>query len=223
MKNRFEVRKEFSTNQWSGGSTTEFYLYPENGSYQKRDFLFRISSAVVEESPSMFTSLPGVTRTLMLLEGNMKLIHGKKEPLSLMPGKCDVFSGDVKTVSVGLATDFNLMVKDETDGTVESICLLPKDRETFAIYPKKNKECFLLLYVYSGEVCVQDGQEIKKVEMGELGIINIKDEDVQGFTIKNTGSSSAKLIRTIVYTRTEDTKNILLTEEVSESRKEVQV
>lgn len=108
------------------------------------------------------------------------------------------------------------------DGIVESYLPVTKDRETFAIYPKKTRSVFYCSMYIQGSLCSgRTGN--KKSGNGRTGNYQYEDEDVQGFTIKNTGSSSAKLIRTIVYTRTEDTKNILLTEEVSESRKEVQV
>lgn len=39
----------FTTSVWSGGKTTEMYMYPQTASYRDRNFLFRISSATVEE------------------------------------------------------------------------------------------------------------------------------------------------------------------------------
>ena len=36
-------------NSWSGGITQELYIYPEDASYEKRDFKFRISIAVNEK------------------------------------------------------------------------------------------------------------------------------------------------------------------------------
>ena len=54
----------FHTSVWSGGKTTELYLYPFDGSYAERRFLFRISSASVDLAESHFTKLEGVTRYL---------------------------------------------------------------------------------------------------------------------------------------------------------------
>lgn len=61
------------TSQWSGGSTTELFIYPPTAHYADRNFDFRISSASVTDEQSVFTALPSVSRTLMLLEGQMKL------------------------------------------------------------------------------------------------------------------------------------------------------
>ena len=34
--------------KWSGGITNQLYIYPENSSYENRNFKWRISSANVE-------------------------------------------------------------------------------------------------------------------------------------------------------------------------------
>ena len=44
-------------------------IAPENGNYQSRDFLWRLSSATVELEESTFTSLPDFDRIILTLEG----------------------------------------------------------------------------------------------------------------------------------------------------------
>ena len=53
---------------WSGGTTTELSIAPENGNYQSRDFLWRLSSATVELEESTFTSLPDFDRIILTLD-----------------------------------------------------------------------------------------------------------------------------------------------------------
>ena len=72
---------DFRTSTWSGGTTTELYLYPENGSYAARDFLFRISSATVDLPESDFTALPGVERYITPLAGSFTLTHPVASPV----------------------------------------------------------------------------------------------------------------------------------------------
>lgn len=104
--------EDFKTSAWSGGTTTELYLYPETGSYARRDFKFRISSATVDLEKSDFTSLPGVERFITPLEGGFTLTHPGKPsvelPVLAAPYR---FSGETPTHCVGKATDFNLMLK----------------------------------------------------------------------------------------------------------------
>ena len=70
MDEKITVRtaKDYKVSQWSGGSTTELYLYPEDGDYKTGNFQLRISSATVETERSEFTSLPGVERYLMIFQ-----------------------------------------------------------------------------------------------------------------------------------------------------------
>jgi environmental stress-induced protein Ves len=56
-------------NNWSGGITTQLAIYPKDANYKKQNFQFRISTATVEIEESVFTKLPGVSRKLMILNG----------------------------------------------------------------------------------------------------------------------------------------------------------
>ena len=53
---------DYRTSCWSGGTTTEIFIWPEDADYAARRFAVRISSATVELEESDFTALPGVTR-----------------------------------------------------------------------------------------------------------------------------------------------------------------
>ena len=72
------TEKDYKVSKWSGGDTTELYLYPEDGDYKSGNFQLRISSATVEVDRSEFTSLPGVDRYLMIFQGHLDMIHGEK-------------------------------------------------------------------------------------------------------------------------------------------------
>ena len=68
---------------WSGGTTTELSIAPENGNYQSRDFLWRLSSATVELEESTFTSLPDFDRIILTLEGDHGSIWRSFRPIGL--------------------------------------------------------------------------------------------------------------------------------------------
>lgn len=104
------VRKhDLATSEWSGGTTTQLAIWPESAIYAKRNFIWRVSSARVEAETSEFTSLPGVTRCLMILDGTLWLKHEGHYETTLERFAQDNFSGDWKTISRGRVTDFNLM------------------------------------------------------------------------------------------------------------------
>lgn len=107
---------DYKTSKWSGGETTEIAIFPDGSSYKKRDFLWRLSSAAVTCEKSTFTNLPGIHRHLMLLQGSVTLGHEGSAPVKLIPFECDSFDGGIKTESVGIASDFNLMTAAGCDG-----------------------------------------------------------------------------------------------------------
>lgn len=166
MNGKILVRseKDYKVSRWSGGDTTELYLYPENGDYRSGNFQLRISSATVEADRSEFTSLPGVDRYLMIFQGHLDMIHGEKEKVSLEPYEVDHFDGGVPTVSYGKVVDFNLMLKNGARGRMEALCL--EIGQEWKVTPEKD-ENFLAIYVREGLVLIGD------VELGphELGVI----------------------------------------------------
>ena len=57
------TEKDYAVSRWSGGTTTQIALFPPESSYAGRDFLWRVSSAVVEDGESAFTPLPDCATT----------------------------------------------------------------------------------------------------------------------------------------------------------------
>lgn len=100
----------FRTTAWSGGTTTELFLWPEDGSYKDRRFSVRISTALVELEESDFTPLPGVKRFLTpLSRGFLLSVNGKDTDLPV--GEVLEFSGDDRVKCFGSGRDLNLMLK----------------------------------------------------------------------------------------------------------------
>lgn len=100
----------FKTSAWSGGVTTELFIWPEGSSYAERRFSARISTAVCELPESTFTSLPGVTRFLTpLCPGFDLTINGVDSPLP--HGSVLRFSGEDAVTCRGSGRDLNLMLK----------------------------------------------------------------------------------------------------------------
>jgi len=89
MKTKIITKDTFKTSLWSGGTTTELYIYPENSIYKNKDFWFRLSSATVELEKSTFTPLEGIKRYIAPINGSLKLFHNDRslilEPTSVTP------------------------------------------------------------------------------------------------------------------------------------------
>ncbi len=185
MKNNIIVRteKDYKVSKWSGGDTTELYLYPEDGDYRSGNFQLRISSATVEVERSEFTSLPGVERYLMIFQGHLDMIHGEKEKVSLEPYEVDHFDGGIPTVSYGKVVDFNLMLKNGAGGRMEALCL--DKGEEKRIQPE-GRENFLAIYVKEGEIRIGD----KNIKAQELGVIKDWKTELQ---IRSRAEKNSKL------------------------------
>src|SRR5690606_30789549 len=91
--------QHFLTTKWSGGSSTQLYIFPANASFTERNFELRISTAKVEVEESTFTALPGIHRKLMILEGEISINHEGQYRKHLKPFNVNNFSGDWKTTS----------------------------------------------------------------------------------------------------------------------------
>lgn len=111
----------YKISTWSGGKTKELYIYPKESSYAKRDFIFRISSATIDEEESKFTTLEGINRFITTLNNEIMLKHSGVEKIYLKPYEVYKFSGSISTESKGRAEDFNLMVKEGILSQMESI------------------------------------------------------------------------------------------------------
>ena len=116
-------KDKLSTSKWSGGTTTQLYIYPEDELYENRNFIFRISSAKVDLEESTFTKLPNIKRRIMILDGKLKLIHENHHSVTLEKFQQDTFYGHWNTKSYGKVIDFNLMLNENADGFIEHINL----------------------------------------------------------------------------------------------------
>ncbi|MBL7717604.1 MAG: HutD family protein [Flavipsychrobacter sp.] len=108
-----------TTINWASGTSTEIFIYPSDGNFATRDFIFRISTATVEAEESVFTHFQGITRHLMILKGHLELVHEGRYTRHLQPYDQDTFSGEWATRAKGKVTDFNLILKEGATGSLE--------------------------------------------------------------------------------------------------------
>lgn len=114
---------EAFTQKWSGGTTTELFIYPSDSSFSKGDFKLRISLATVEKPETVFTPLPNTKRTLLVLEGAQLLKHEGNHTANLKALEQDTFSGDWTTYCEGTSTNFNVMTKGNESAKVEPMAI----------------------------------------------------------------------------------------------------
>lgn len=123
MEKQLIRRNGLTAKQWSGGTTTELFVYPQGTSYASQDFGFRISTSTVDQEHSVFTVLPDVYRKIMVLEGEMELNHGGAEAVVLNRSEEYGFDGSLQTESHGRCRDFNLMLRRPYSGMIHEMDL----------------------------------------------------------------------------------------------------
>jgi environmental stress-induced protein Ves len=164
--------RSFLTKNWSGGTTTELFIFPEGATYQARDFLFRLSTATVEVEASDFTALPGISRKIMILEGQTTLTHAQHYSKLLRKFDTDAFEGDWQTSSLGKCTDFNLMTKGSASGALRSLSI---EAEQTIPYQIREKCDFFFVYVYAGKLALTFNQNRALLQKGDLLVLEAPD------------------------------------------------
>ncbi|MGE5628145.1 MAG: HutD family protein [Solirubrobacterales bacterium] len=164
-------RPDFTTTKWSGGDTTQLYIYPEDSSYAERNFLFRISSATVTDEKSTFTKLESVFRKIMVLSGEMTLEHVGRYSKVLKEFDQDSFMGDWDTISFGKVIDFNLMTKYGCVGRLENIKVMPDSKAALQLTSNKSNKVVTTLYPIEENMTLLLGQYVRTVVEKNLVII----------------------------------------------------
>jgi uncharacterized protein len=175
--------ENFKTRSWSGGTTTELFIFPLAADYQQRDFQFRLSTANVETEKSDFTLLSGISRKLMVLAGKITLSHEGHYSRQLDKFDVDDFEGDWKTSSSGKCTDFNLMTTGKTSGELSAVIIEKDQSVNFKI--KENCDWFII-FMYSGNVRIGVKNKIA-INKGDLLILNkLTTSDIEIIGIQNS-------------------------------------
>jgi len=188
------IRKsEQITSSWPGGTTTQLFIYPENSSYQERNFLFRVSTATVDTDESIFTPLPGVSRQLMILEGSLKIEHIGRYSKNLHPFATDSFKGDWETRGFGRATDFNLMTTGKVRCSLKGKSL---KSGTFFELRLVNPEKIVGFYSFKGAFTFETGDETITLNEKDFLIANFGKKIIQA---KITALEETELIVSNVY------------------------
>lgn len=160
-------RARQKTAKWSGGETSELFIYPPQASLTAQDFLFRISTASVACGASDFTLFPQKQRILLLLEGDITLTFRGGESIRLTPMQSAAFSGTWHTLSRGTGVNFNLIFSPSAKGFLKAIKLRPEKAWQFS--PQSR---FTGLYFPSGSAHVTAGDSSYSIEKNDFLLIS---------------------------------------------------
>lgn len=159
---------------WSGGTSTELFISPEGSLYQERNFKIRISTATVELPESTFTLLPGFTRVLMILNGELELEQEHKK-ISLRKFETYTFDGGIATKSFGTAQDFNLMLRQGIYGHLEGVYW---NTGTVNDLVFDNESNLLVVYLYKGKLEVGTKEKKRLIQQGDLLVLSLNEKSL---------------------------------------------
>lgn len=159
---------QIECNTWSGGTTKQLFIYPKDGSYVDRDFLYRISSATVDIDHSEFSDLTGFKRQLMILQGEMEINHLGHHRAILDPLDVDSFDGGWKTESYGRATDFNLIYKEDIDGEIKGMKI---DANEPLVVDRSEYHSHFSIYLHSGVIRIITEKETTMIEPNSFVVV----------------------------------------------------
>ncbi len=162
---------DFITTNWSGGTTKQLFIYPEDSQYKERNFKIRISTAAVQDEESIFTKLEDVHRIIMLLDGEMKLTFNQNTDVYLNRYDFCELEGTWETVSKGMATDFNLMLREEYKGELDIIKNL---KEGNLLLTAANEADMYFIYPDEGNIILYTGHTSYAVNAGNMAVIKLR-------------------------------------------------
>lgn len=151
---------------WSGGTTSQLYIFPEDAQFSEHNFVFRISSATIDVEESSFTSLPSYNRILAILEGNLTLNHVGKPSTQLEKYEHVFFHGSWETTSVGKVRDFNVIYNSNYQIDFQLISV-----ETQQIWTKISE--FLFIF------CLSDESIVDSKSICKHTLIQVKQESIE--------------------------------------------
>ncbi|MGH4138147.1 HutD/Ves family protein [Clostridium sp.] len=208
MSYNIKIIKEnqHKTSEWSGGTTTQLYIYPENSLYSERKFKWRLSSAKVEVEKSIFTSLPGISRHIMVLEGELFLEHEGHHKAALKALQQDTFSGDWTTTSFGKVTDFNLMLAQGYKGELEAISFNSGEHKDILLYSNANdakafSQITEAFYIVQGYIEIDTGLK-KKTGLSKGDLIMVTrtgKETTSEFKINSRCKEESKMVKASIF------------------------
>jgi environmental stress-induced protein Ves len=155
---------------WSGGTTTELFIYPDGATNTEQNFDFRISTADVISATSNFTAFPGYHRRLLVLRGGIELTHKDQYTKMLTELEQDAFSGDWETSAIGRCMDFNLICSPKAKGKMKAHQL-----EKGARVEIQRDDSFLFIYAVIGSIDVIIDE--KTYSLGSTDFLIIREPD----------------------------------------------
>ena len=171
---------------WSGGSTAEYYSWPEGSAFARRDFIFSICSATVDLEYSTFTPYPEHDRVILSVSDGFALSHdGERRELGRL--EPHAFTGEAVTESFGRYSDFNLVMRRSVCRGGMSSAVIAPGAAVYSSTGSAGGERIVTVYCAEGEISLigRGGAALKSGDM--LVLEGLGYSEAVGVTSDNGG------------------------------------
>lgn len=172
--------EDFTPSRWTGGTTTQLAIFPQDADYVKRNFIWRLSTATCDLEETTFSKLPDYDRVLMVLKGDVVLAHQDVRVTRLGELEQDRFDGGYITKSFGKITDYNLMTAKGNKGYLDVIELTAESRELEFEQDEELEHFDVTFYCRDGYATITAGTETFMLMPGQQMVASFANgEDVK--------------------------------------------
>lgn len=180
MKETIITKEDFITTKWSGGETTQLFIYPEDAIFSDRDFLWRISSATFTSTESEFSNFSGYQRYILPLEGSLSLYHQGLYDRNLNKYEVEYFDGLWNTFSKNTidCRDYNFIVKN---GSLAKMQILNEGDE----YLLKGSKIVTIFSMKDFVLEINNSKNERSIEGFSLFVLEIEDEANINISVAN--------------------------------------
>lgn len=214
MNHQLYKKENFQDSNWIGGTSQELAIWPLSAKYLDRNFIWRLSSSMIQKEECDFSQLEDYDRVLMVLDGEVVLSHDGQRVARLKTLEQERFDGSYKTRSFGKIRDYNLMVRKGNEGYLD--LLYPQESaEACGATFETTKDCGVHgLYCHQGYAVVVCGGETIMVGEGQQLVLqfDLKSGEKPEYTVMGEGI----LIRSQIYY--DEMKGVLAAEEIPKER-----
>ena len=187
--------EDFTPSKWTGGTTTQLAIFPQDADYLKRNFIWRLSTATCDLEETTFSKLPDYDRVLMVLKGDVVLAHQDVRVARLGELEQDRFDGGYHTKSFGKITDYNLMTAKGNKGYLDVIELTAESKELEFEKDEELERFDVTYYCRDGYATITAGTETFMLMPGQQMVASF----VCGEEVKMSVMGDGTLIRGQIF------------------------
>lgn len=187
--------EDFTPSKWTGGTTTQLAIFPQDADYLKRNFIWRLSTATCDLEETTFSKLPDYDRVLMVLKGDVVLAHQDVRVARLGELEQDRFDGGYHTKSFGKITDYNLMTAKGNKGYLDVIELTADSKELEFEKDQELERFDVTFYCRDGYATITAGAETFMLMPGQQMVASF----VSGEEVKMSVMGDGTLIRGQIF------------------------